>query len=236
DQRHRLRTMNGRSYYRWILALVSRNPLKIIYTRAHTDELSTPSCINYEADHYASSAQHTINTVFTAPIPTFFMDDYTFFSSIDGWIESNIRSFIDKSSTRSLSQRIGAGHQQQMALHLYDPSPPPEWSYTHAYSAYSAIVQLYARSGQLPTADLLHSRGKLEAPACRMGCDAIEDMHHIFVKCPRYTEWRSKATNDILLHTRAKLTEKEIEEADAVDLLAAAKSLFLDSQTWPLQY
>ncbi|KAJ7940607.1 hypothetical protein B0H13DRAFT_1585604, partial [Mycena leptocephala] len=55
----------------------------------------------------------------------------------------------------------------------------------------------------------------LEAPACRMGCDAIEDMHHIFVKCPRYTEWRSKATNDILLRTRAKLTEKELEEADA---------------------
>jgi hypothetical protein len=69
-----------------------------------------------------------------------------------------------------------------------------------------------------------------------MGCDAIEDMHHIFVKCPRYTEWRSKATNDILLRTRAKLTEKELEEADAVDLLAAAKSLFLDSSTWPLQY
>jgi hypothetical protein len=187
DQRHRLRTMNARSYYRWILALVARNPLKIVCTRSHTDDLSLPSRINYEADHFASSAQRAIHTVFTAPIPTFTMDDYTFHSHIDGWIESNIRNFVDKSTTRSASQRIGAGHQQRMALHLYDPSHPPEWSYTHAYSAYSAIVQLYARSGQLPTADTLQSRGKLDTPNCRMGCNAIEDMHHIFVDCPRYT-------------------------------------------------
>ncbi|KAJ7916426.1 hypothetical protein B0H13DRAFT_1585254, partial [Mycena leptocephala] len=51
-------------------------------------------------------------------------------------------------------------------------------------------------------------------PSCRMGCNAIEDMHHIFVECPRYADWRSKATNDIL----------------------TPKSLFLDSPIWPLQY
>jgi hypothetical protein len=236
DQRHRLRTMNARSYYRWILALIAKNPLKIVYTRSHTDELSLPSRINYEADHFASSAQRAIHTVFTAPIPTFSMDDYTFHSYADGWIESNIRYFIDKSTTRSISQRIGAGHQQRMALDLYDRSHPPEWSYTHAYSAYSAVVQLYARSGQLPTADTLHSRGKLETPNCRMGCNTIEDMHHIFVECPRYTDWRFKATNDILTRSKAKLAEKELEEANAVDLLVAAKSLFVDSPIWPLQY
>jgi hypothetical protein len=236
DQRHRLRTMNARSYYRWILALVARNPLKIVYTRSHTDELSLPSLINYEADHYASSAQHAIHTVFTAPIPTFSMDDYTFHSFTDGWIESNIRNFIDKSTTRSSSQRLGAGHQQRMALYLYDRSHPPEWSYTHAYSAYSAVVQLYARSGQLPTTDTLHSRGKLTTPDCRMGCSAIEDMHHIFVDCQRYTDWRAKASCDILTRTKAKLAEKGIEEADCVDRLLTAKSLFSDSPVWPLQY
>ncbi|KAJ6566379.1 hypothetical protein B0H19DRAFT_1351815 [Mycena capillaripes] len=198
DQRHRLRTMNGRSYYRWILALISRNPLKIVYTRGHSDEPSTPSRINFEADHYASSAQRVINTVFTAPIPSFFMDDYTFYTEIDGWIESNIRNFVDKSTARTTSRHIAAGHQQRMALHLYDPTPPPEWSYTHAYSAYSAIIQLYARSGQLPSADLLHSRGKLDTPLCRVDCNAIEDMHHIIVECPRYAEWRTKATTDLL--------------------------------------
>jgi hypothetical protein len=140
DQRHRLRTMNARSYYRWILALTAKNPLKIVYTRSHTDELSLPSRINCEADHFASSAQRAIQTVFTAPIPTFSMDDYTFHSHADGWIESNIRYFIDKSTTRSISQHVGAGHQQRMGLDLYDRSHPPEWSYTHAYSAYIYLI------------------------------------------------------------------------------------------------
>ncbi|KAJ7854789.1 hypothetical protein B0H13DRAFT_2358283 [Mycena leptocephala] len=162
DQRHRLRTMNARSYYRWILALTS-----------------------------LSSPHHTHRLYCTNP--HLLMDDYTFFTDTDGWIESNIRNFIDKLSTRSISQHLGAGHQQRMALHLYDLTPPPEWSYTHAYSAYSAVVQLYARSGQLPSADLLHSRGKIESPLCRMGCIAIEDAHHIFVECPRYSDWRSQS-------------------------------------------
>ncbi|KAJ7843507.1 hypothetical protein B0H14DRAFT_2359025 [Mycena olivaceomarginata] len=55
----------------------------------------------------------------------------------------------------------------------------------HAYSAYLAVVQLYVHSGQLPTTDVLYSRGKLETPLCRLGCKAIEDQHHIFVNCPR---------------------------------------------------
>ncbi|KAJ7899507.1 hypothetical protein B0H14DRAFT_2494267 [Mycena olivaceomarginata] len=101
-----------------------------------------------------------------------------------------------------------------MALHLYDTKAPPEYSYTHAYSAYSALVQLYARSGQLPSADLLYARGKLASPQCRVGCDAIEDTHHIFVHCARYTEWRAKAITELLRRTL----------------------LFSDDIVWPLQY
>ncbi|KAJ7912039.1 hypothetical protein B0H13DRAFT_2232591 [Mycena leptocephala] len=213
DQSHRLRTMNAQSYYRWILALVARNPLKIVYTRSHTDDLSLPSRINYEADHFASSAQRAIHTVFTAPIPTFTMDDYTFHSHIDGWIESNIRNF----PTHWCRPPTAHGPPPLR------PITPTEWSYTHAYSAYSAIVQLYAPSGQLPTADTLQSREKLDTPNCRMGCNAIEDMHHIFVDFLRYTEWRTKASNDVFTRLKAKLAEKEIEEADTIDLLHAAK-------------
>lgn len=57
DQRPRLRGMNGRSYYRWILSLTSTNPLSIAYTPGHTDEVSVPARLNFEADHYASLAQ-----------------------------------------------------------------------------------------------------------------------------------------------------------------------------------
>ncbi|KAJ7043791.1 hypothetical protein C8F04DRAFT_890972, partial [Mycena alexandri] len=206
------------------------------YTRGHTDDVSVPSRLNFEADHYASTAQRVIDDVFTAPILTFFMDDFCFFTNLDGWIESNIRSFFDKSAARSASIEAGIAHQR-MAYDLHDKTTPPEWSYTHAFSAYSAVVQLYAQSGQLPTANLLHSRGKRQSPTCRLGCNNIEDMHHIFVACPQYAEWRSSAASDLHRHAQTKLAEKEIEEIDAVNLLTTVKSLFLDDKSvWPLEY
>ncbi|KAJ7196368.1 hypothetical protein GGX14DRAFT_376195, partial [Mycena pura] len=55
------------------------------------------------------------------------------------------------------------------------------------------------------------------SPNCRMGCAAIEDVHHIFVDCARYTSWRAKATEE--LYTRA------------------SKLLFSDDcSLWPLHY
>ncbi|KAJ7079987.1 hypothetical protein B0H15DRAFT_762330, partial [Mycena belliarum] len=237
NQESRLRCMTGRSYYRWILSLVSRNPLKIVYTPGHSDEVSIPARMNLEADHYASSAQRYIADVPAAPIPTFFMDEFTFYTTADGWIESSIRHYTDKSQISSASTTLGDGHQQRMTLALYDSKSPPEFPYTHAYSAYSAVVQLYARSGQLPVADLLYSRAKMADPQCRNGCDAVEDQHHIFVMCTRYAEWRSSAAQETLTRTNNKLGEKGIEEADRVGLLTIAKSLFTDNiDIWPLHY
>jgi hypothetical protein len=93
EQQTRLRGMNGRAYYRWILALTNTNPLKIVYTPGHSTEVSEPARMNFEADHYASLAQRYLNDIPVAPIPTFFMDDFTFFSNDDGWIESNTVPF-----------------------------------------------------------------------------------------------------------------------------------------------
>ncbi|KAJ7157539.1 hypothetical protein C8R43DRAFT_883185, partial [Mycena crocata] len=237
DQQDRLRGMNGRSYYRWILKLASNNPLKIIYTAGHSSEVSVPSRLNFEADHYASTAQHHLHELFSAPIPTFFMDEFTFYTGDDGWIESNIRNYVDKSMILDAKERIANGHQQRMALALYDPKAPPEYSYTHAYSAYSALIQLYTRSGQLPTADLLYGRHKADDPRCRRGCNAIEDQHHIFVHCAHYAEWRKQAAEDLHRRTNNKLAEKGIEEVDRTGLLFTVKSLFSDvPSVWPLQY
>ncbi|KAJ7855104.1 hypothetical protein B0H13DRAFT_1526430, partial [Mycena leptocephala] len=58
---------------------------------------------------------------------------------------------------------------------------------------------------------------------CRAGCQAIEDQHHIFIDCPAYADWRTKAADDAYRRTKAKLEEKEIPEADGVGLLTAAK-------------
>jgi hypothetical protein len=56
--------------------------------------VSLPARLNYEADHYASSAQRQPREILSAPIPTFFMDKYTFHSHDDGWIESNIMTYL----------------------------------------------------------------------------------------------------------------------------------------------
>ncbi|KAJ7812315.1 hypothetical protein B0H14DRAFT_3752727, partial [Mycena olivaceomarginata] len=177
-----LRTLNGRSYCRWILALTTNNSLRISYTPGHSDEVSLPAHLNYEADHYASSAQRQPREILSAPIPTFFMDEYTFYSHNDSWIESNIMTYLPTQHCCT-SQALTSGHQLCMALHLYDPRPPPEFPYTQAYSAYSVLIQLYAQSDRLPTADLLHPCKLLPDACCQMGCDAIKDAHHIFVHC-----------------------------------------------------
>ncbi|KAJ7840448.1 hypothetical protein B0H13DRAFT_2366247 [Mycena leptocephala] len=106
DQRQRLRGMNGRSYYRWILDLVKKNKLNIVYTPGHSSEVAVPSRMNFEADHYASSSQHHLPDVPTAPIPTF-MDEFTFNTPDDGWIESSIRNFVEKAQIITTSKGPG---------------------------------------------------------------------------------------------------------------------------------
>ncbi|KAJ7368677.1 hypothetical protein DFH08DRAFT_796545 [Mycena albidolilacea] len=124
-----------------------------------------------------------------APIPAFFMDKFTFYTPDDGWIESNIRNYTEKSQSSTASERLGDGHQQRMSLALYDSKSPPEYPYTHAYSPSAVVHRL---------------RRKLDDPRCRHGCDAIEDQHHLFVKCERYAGWRTSATEEI--HTRTENT------------------------------
>jgi hypothetical protein len=56
SQISRLRNMNGRSYYRWILSLVERTDINVKYTPAHTDEDTLEARMNRDADFYASSS------------------------------------------------------------------------------------------------------------------------------------------------------------------------------------
>src|SRR5882762_125151 len=81
-------------------------------------------------------------------------------------------------------------HRYRMAKWLYDPCPPPTYPYVRATVAYSAAVQWYARSGQLPTAVGMKEKGQGENMRCRMGCDVIEDTHHVFVTCKSFDKLR----------------------------------------------
>lgn len=146
-----LQSMNGQYYYCWILDLVNRKSATLTYTKAHTNDTILPAVLNREADHLASTSQKHISSIPIASIPTFFMDPYMFHCEPDGWVESNIQYFIDHFIAKSTSDTLALMPKHRMSTWLYDPNTT--WLYTKALSAYTALIQLYARSGKLPTAE-----------------------------------------------------------------------------------
>jgi len=79
-----------------------------------------------------------------------------------------------------------------MAKWLYDPRPPPPYPYIRATAAYSAAVTMVCAVRQLPTAAGMKEKGQGENTQCRMGCDAIEDTHHIFTACKTFDKLRAR--------------------------------------------
>ena len=112
--------------------LVHRVRTEVIHTKAHTNQVNLSSLLNNEADHYASKSQNFVNSLHPAPIPTFFMDKFTFYWPHNGWIESNICTFIDHFIIQASSLEILKKHHYRMAKWLYDPCPPLTYPYIRA--------------------------------------------------------------------------------------------------------
>ena len=93
---------------------------------------------------------------------------------------------------------------------------PLSYVYHKVTSAYTAAVQLYARSGLLTTAVKVEERqANGKRGYCRLGCPEVEDEHHIFVRCPVFEEWREttgkhlrKTLEERLSRWRSKLVSK----------------------------
>ncbi|KAJ4475966.1 hypothetical protein C8J55DRAFT_406960, partial [Lentinula edodes] len=66
---------------------------------------------------------------------------------------------------------------------------------------------------------------------CRFGCRALEDPHHLFVECKRYTEWRVETSKEIENRTRRKTTEKGFEETSQTSHIPKLDSLLPYSPT-----
>lgn len=168
------------------------------------------------------------------------MDDFTLHSPADGWIESNIRTFIDRVGAHRTAHDLEYGSGLCLCRLVYDLGAPPEFPYLRALSCYSAVVQLYVCSGQLPTAQRLYGRGKLESDSCRFGCwAAVEDEHHIFVQCAKFASYKAVARGEVVRFTKERcqeFVEKGIlSQTGARELLHAAESLFVDDPgVWPL--
>ncbi|KZV90808.1 hypothetical protein EXIGLDRAFT_676719 [Exidia glandulosa HHB12029] len=212
---------------------------KVVYTRGHADSEEVESRFNTLADYYATSAQGPLLTIPDAPVPTFTMDEYTFHTEADGWIEGNIRSHI--THFLALQAATAMGTKYRMATRLYDNQAPPEYPYTKAYRAYSAVVQLYARSGQLPTAATIVERhdadAGLSSEECRMGCgNTLENEYHIFVECSFYDDFRS-AAGKALRQRLQRLTDLDnLDDVSKGRLLDTAECFFSsDIDRWPLK-
>ncbi|KAF8149798.1 hypothetical protein B0H34DRAFT_678763 [Crassisporium funariophilum] len=127
-----LRHMNSRSYYQWMVDLHRKSHTEILYTRGHSDESSTASLLNRDADHYASRAQSNIHKIPLAPVPTFHMDPFTFFSPADGWVKLNGCSYTDHVLAQQTSRKLDYKPNFRMLRSHYDPTPPPDFPYLRA--------------------------------------------------------------------------------------------------------
>jgi hypothetical protein len=196
------------------------------------------SLLNAQADHYVSKAQNVTHIIPFAPIPTFLMDDFTFYSDDNGWIETNIQVFVDYFLAKQTVRTLSLAYHYRMATWLYDLHSHPTYPYTKASSTYSAMVQLYPRSGQLPTSSSMKQKKKKMANSgCRYGCWESEDMYHIFVKCVTFRVLRGEVMEMLVSRVNRQVDENKLQELHVIGLLVAAKCFFCDSEiVWPLHY
>ncbi|KAF8955401.1 hypothetical protein BDZ97DRAFT_1740218, partial [Flammula alnicola] len=203
--------------------------------RPHPYQLSSNPARSLLADNLASHRNTWKSLPPAAPSPTFFMDDYTPYTENSGFIEQNIFSFVDTCLAKAQITQVPSLSSSILLPCCYNSDPPPEYAYTRALSAYSAVVQLYLRTGQLDTALTRSSRLNDDSqPWCRFGCSVLEDPHHIFVDCPRFNPYRRHATDELLASTRAILDTFKTPAHIASRLTQIVKGLTLDSEVWPL--
>lgn len=156
------------------------------------------------------------------------------YSSSHGFIESSIFCYVDSLLAKTQAATLDTCHEPLPPLPLFDNTPPPTYPYTKSPSSYSAVVQLYARSGQLDTALHLYSRLKEELqPWCRFGCQKIEDPHHTFVLCPKFTALRDTYTHRLKAVVLSILDTYHPSEQDISFIIEQVSNLFSDSDVWP---
>jgi hypothetical protein len=106
-----------------------------------------------------------------------------------------------------------------------------------ASSAYSAMIQLYACLGQLPTASNMKQKKQTGDSKCRYGCKVTEEMYHVFVNCGKFEALRPKAMGVIVRRVERRAKEFNLQGSHVLVLLKAAKSFFGDSSDiWQLHY
>lgn len=161
------------------------------------------------------------------------MDQYILWCENEGYVESDILSFIDARLVDCAVLR--ATTHTRMAREFYEQRPPPPYHYERAYWAFSATVQAQTRSGQLPARALFVFRNLGGTDSCRFGCARIEYDHHIFVTCP-HTETYRASTIQALARDSGEIILR-LPKPLRLHPTTVASCLFRDGgDIWPLIY
>lgn len=192
------------SPYKWLVDILTRSPLPpdITYAPAHTSAQSIPARANRTVDRLASCSHSNGHHLLAFSLPDFFLPDYCLYSR-DGFIESSISNYIASCLDTLTASSPDFRPAVNLAILAYSDHPPPSRPDIRASSAYSPLVQLYARCGQLDTAVTRFIRFGDLAPWRRSGCPVFETAHHVFAHCPIFTSFRASA----LTALRTEVTE-----------------------------
>ncbi|KAK0230289.1 hypothetical protein IW262DRAFT_1337409 [Armillaria fumosa] len=190
--------------------------------------------MNNAADLLATSSQNLILHPFPAPVPTFFMDHFVLYNEMDGYLESNVSNYLSNvhASFTRMQPDFRPAASTKMTL-LYKPYALPEHPYIRTSSAFSPVVQLYARSCQLDCRYTRFLRFGDVCPTCTSGYPEIETIHHIFVQCPEYDAIRDEVSQQIHAETSKILHAIDSPLSQRNILLALTRNLFKDGPHWP---
>ncbi|KAG6826750.1 hypothetical protein H0H92_014590 [Tricholoma furcatifolium] len=174
---HQLSYNPARSLYRWCFSILTRfdpsSAPSIQHVKAHTDTNSLPCNLNRLADNIVSHS-HTL-LLPAAPLSSFTMDNFATFDNTPytaGFSKTSLYETIDL----HLSIFTCNSLPYVIAPPFADMTPPPEYPYTTMRSAFSAVVQLYARSRQLPTNLTISGRLPPSQPWCSKPFEKLRSM------------------------------------------------------------
>ena len=233
---HAWSSLPARSMYRWIYSILtsSQTPPTLHHIKAHTSAPDPPSRANDFVDRLASSSHSLPIPPPAVPLPTFTMDKFTPYLPSFNYIDSRLPLLLHSLlASQSFFRSSFTPFHITLPL-LYDTHPPPLHPYTRASSSYSAVVQLYARSGQLPTNLSRATRFHDGSMLCRYGCQSVEDKHHIFVHCEHFHNLRHEYSTSLTTEIETSLTDSSLPTHISVHLLHVATHLFHDNSSWPL--
>jgi hypothetical protein len=235
---HSWSSLPAPALYRWILSVLRSfppsSPPSLLHVRAHTDASDSPSRANALVDRVASSAHSLLINPPPVPLPTFFMDRFTPYLPPFQFIDSRFAGLLHSLLASRSFHDLAFTPFHTLTSFFHDSHTAPSHPYIRASSAYSAVIQLYARSSQLPTRTILATRFRDRSPFCRFGCASLEDPHHLFVTCPAFHGLRAEYSHALVSDISRALGGSTLPPSLAPHLERVAAHLFHDNECWPL--